>query len=354
MLAVEASLVSCVSIVPWPGQQLSPVPLKHLTVKVATQLQLGPLAAERRSSVLDFVAEFAAPAARRDVPACEPWAERVFAAMRQLWSLQWDNHFKEVYWRLVHNGLPTAARMHQARPCGVCQQQPVLAAAEPLIGRLHHFWECPVAQAVVAAVQRQLPPAWCSEPLTAHHVLCMHPPAGGAGTTLHAGVWRVVCLAAVCAMDVGRRAACRAAAEEAEQQRRQQQQQARQQQRQRADGRQRRITALLQPAALLPHQQRHQQRVQERRRQRQQEEEQQRQRQQAAALEDAQRAAEARFFELLQDFVAVRAAPGAWLLPTGQHSVPSGHPFLRPARDRSGLRCVAVPPPPPPPPPGAG
>jgi hypothetical protein len=33
---------------------------------------------------------------------------------------------------------------------------------------------------------------------------------------------------------------------------------------------------------------------------------------------------------------------------------PSGHPFLRPARDRSGLRCVAVPPPPPPPPPGAG
>jgi hypothetical protein len=85
------------------------------------------------------------------------------------------------------------------------------------------------------------------------------------------------------------------------------------------------------------------------------EEEQQRQRQQAAALEDARRAAEARFFELLQDFVAVRAAPGAWLLPTGQHSVPSGPPFLRPARDRSGLRCVAVPPPPPPPPPpGAG
>jgi hypothetical protein len=69
--------------------------------------------------------------------------------------------------------------------------------------------------------------------------------------------------------------------------------------------------------------------------------------------EDVRRAAEARFFELLQDFVAVRAAPGTWLLPTGQLSVSSGHPFLRPARDRSGLRCVAVPPPPPPPP-GAG
>jgi hypothetical protein len=73
---------------------------------------------------------------------------------------------------------------------------------------------------------------------------------------------------------------------------------------------------------------------------------------QSGALEDARRAAEAGFFELLRDFVAVRAAPGAWLLPTGQHSVPSGHPFLRPSRDRSGLQCVAMPPPPPPP--GAG
>jgi hypothetical protein len=56
----------------------------------------------------------------------------------------------------------------------------------------------------------------------------------------------------------------------------------------------------------------------------------QRQRQQAAALEDAKRAAEARFFELLQDFVAVRAAPGAWLLPTGQHVLPWVPPTCMP------------------------
>jgi hypothetical protein len=31
----------------------------------------------------------------------------------------------------VHDGLPTAARMHQARTCGVCQQQPSPAAAAP-------------------------------------------------------------------------------------------------------------------------------------------------------------------------------------------------------------------------------
>jgi hypothetical protein len=91
-----------------------------------------------------------------------------------------------------------AARMHLARPCVVCQQRP--AAAEPHIARLHQFWECAVAQAVVVGVKRQLPPAWCSQPLTAQHILCMHPPAGGPTTTLHAGVWHVVCPAAcVCA-----------------------------------------------------------------------------------------------------------------------------------------------------------
>lgn len=46
--------------------------------------------------------------------------------------------------------------------------------------------------------------------------MCMHPPAGRPGTALHDGVWLVVCLAAVCAMEVGRCAACRAVVEELE------------------------------------------------------------------------------------------------------------------------------------------
>jgi hypothetical protein len=73
--------------------------------------------------------------------------------------------------------------------------------------------------------------------------------------------------------------------------------------------------------------------VQERREQQQQEAERQRQQQQAAQLEAA-----ATFFALLQDFVAVQAAPSEWLL-----SVPAGHPFLRPAPAGGGMRCVAVP-----------
>ena len=79
-------------------------------------------------------------------------------------------------------------------------------------GRRHHFWECPVAQAVVGIMQQQLV-GWMPGALQPHHVLCMRcpepvPSAGGApGPAVHKGVWRVVCLAAINAMDSGRRAA---------------------------------------------------------------------------------------------------------------------------------------------------
>jgi hypothetical protein len=63
------------------------------------------------------------------------------------------------------------------------------------------------------------------------------------------------------------------------------------------------------------------------------------QQQQAAAahLTEVQQQAVARFWELLQDFVVVRAAPRAWLA-----AVAPDHPFLRVSPDRSSLRCVAV------------
>jgi hypothetical protein len=78
--------------------------------------------------------------------------------------------------------------------------------------------------------------------------------------------------------------------------------------------------------------------VQERRERQQQEDERQRQQQQAAQLAAVQQEAAATIFALLQDCVAVQAARSEWLL-----SVPAGHPFLRPAPEGGGVRCVAVP-----------
>ena len=304
-------------------------PLAGLTVRAATALQLGPLRAERRRYVDSFVREVGGPAGQAGEGARRVWVNAVFAALRQLWKVRWDNHFKEVYWRLVLNGLATSARLHMTHPCGVCGLAP--GPNGPLHGRLHHFWECPVAEAVVAAIQQQLPPAWCVSPLLPHHVLFMHRPAGASpATTVHLGVWRVVCLAAVNAMDVGRRAAAsqqreaRAAVAAA----------AAEQQQPVAAGGQRRISDVWQPVPLSFEQQ---QRRQARRQQ------QQREQQEAleARLEEVKREAVARFWELLQDFVVVRAAPAAWL-----PALSPDHPLLRVSSGLEGVRCVAVAPPP--------
>jgi hypothetical protein len=76
-------------------------------------------------------------------------------------------------------------------------------------GRRHHFWDCPVAQSVSEMLKQQLVGGWCCGALCPHHVLFMELPRGvSTACTLHKGVWRVVCLAALNAMDLGRRAAC--------------------------------------------------------------------------------------------------------------------------------------------------
>ena len=126
---------------------------------------------------------------------------------------------------------------------------------------LHHFWGCPVAQAVVGVLQQHLA-GWFSDALQPQHVLCMVCPVavGVVGApALHKGVRRVVCLAAISAMDEGRVAANKLTV-----QRREEQQAA-------ADAAwleaamvpagQQLISALLQPAPLTPAQQQHRDQV---------------------------------------------------------------------------------------------
>jgi hypothetical protein len=121
-------------------------------------------------------------------------ADFMLPIFRKLWALPWDNNRKEVYWRLTLDALPTAARMHQqgeACNCGV--RTP---------GRAHHFWDCPVAVAVRSEIERGLNHGGGQYSLDRHHVwLCVPPGRPG----LHEGVWQVVCLAAILAMDKGRK-----------------------------------------------------------------------------------------------------------------------------------------------------
>ena len=109
----------------------------------------------------------------------------------------WDLHqHKEVYWRLTLDALPTAARLHHVDPC-IC--------GEPSPNWFHHFWSCPVAAGLLAVLSNHLESRGMLPTLLLPlHVLLAQPPS----SRLHVGIWRVVCLAAICALDHVRRTAC--------------------------------------------------------------------------------------------------------------------------------------------------
>ena len=197
------------ALLPSLGWQLGghPIPLTRLKVRQGTRLQLQQSGQpERRSQRLaefaalaggsplgNVSAQLAADAAPPPSPTSQPMPVDDAAAaaqmIRRLWKLRWSNHHKEVYWRLALNGLPMAARMGgNGAPCG-CGH----AGAD----RRHHFWECPAAAAVINSLMSQLGP---EQQITTRNLWLGLPPAG-----VHAGVWDVVCLAAIVAMDLAKR-----------------------------------------------------------------------------------------------------------------------------------------------------
>ena len=154
--------------------------LATLTVRAATALLTAPAAAERDQRLAAFAAlAAAAPSAPPPAPEALPDLK---AALRSLWRLPW-NARKEQYWCLAHDALPTAARLHKDQPCdcGAPEQRP---------GRLHHFWTCPVARAVVSDIEAALAaaqPGAAAPPLARAAIWLALAPAG-----VHPGVWTCV------------------------------------------------------------------------------------------------------------------------------------------------------------------
>lgn len=119
------------------------------------------------------------------------------ALLREMWNLKCGNVVKEPYWRLVLDAIPTAQGRHtetEQCSCGVSNA-----------GRAHHFWQCPVAQRVIAAVDTEL--ARFANQQAVHHItlkatdiwLGKHP-AG-----VRPWLWLLVCMATIAAMESGRR-----------------------------------------------------------------------------------------------------------------------------------------------------
>jgi len=166
------------------------------SVRVGTALQCGEIDAERRSRFLDCITSATRQLAddNATVHIVDVVLPKLFRAM---WFLPLENGNKEVFWRLLYNAIPSAERM--GRPQASCQ------CTEGCSTRMHHFWECPVAHAIISDIQQSLaafPPAAAHSVLQPRHIWLALRPC----IAVHWGVWNVVVLAALNAMDKGRRA----------------------------------------------------------------------------------------------------------------------------------------------------
>lgn len=173
-----------------PEEVGRPVMLQGLSVRMGTALQMGQVMAARRACHTDFVR-----LALEQPPVIEPTAAVMAAFARRLrsaWRLKWDNHEKQVLWRLAVDGVAAVNSRMQAWSCPCCPG----AGGDP---RAHCFWDCPVAVAVWRELVNGFPQP--SAPLARASVWLGAP----VPVSVHAGVWGVVCLAALSAMEHGRR-----------------------------------------------------------------------------------------------------------------------------------------------------
>jgi hypothetical protein len=165
------------------------VSLSKVTVKLLTELQV----AGSRQALAAKQSSFMGMACLHMPPLQQARHEELSRMLQAAWALKWDNHRKEVLWRLMLDALPTAERMHLA--------QETCACGVVCPGKLHHYWECPVAQAVVAMLRDQLHLNGMQIEVCRPHVWLGKSPC----TRVHAGVWLVVALAALLGMDKGRK-----------------------------------------------------------------------------------------------------------------------------------------------------
>jgi len=112
--------------------------------------------------------------------------------LKRVWGLPLDNQLKEIFFRLAAHAIPGGHI-----PAWTCSCSPglVLGAAT---SRLHTFWSCPLAVAVRAELERIL-----LQPVSLASLWLLRPPS----PSVRQIVWDVVCLAALGAMEHGRRSA---------------------------------------------------------------------------------------------------------------------------------------------------
>jgi Reverse transcriptase (RNA-dependent DNA polymerase) len=173
----------------------SNLPLSMLTVRQASAMLMQPVVARRVERWRDFLVEASDVGGIAELDrALVPQLQRLLG---KLWKLGWHNERKVIFWRLCVNGLPFSSRFNIGKSC-VCN---AVGADNP--GRLHHFWHCDAAQAVIGEMQQGL--LQCGNiALERRHVWLMEVPTEVKqrynNSVAVQQMWRVVCLAALNAM----------------------------------------------------------------------------------------------------------------------------------------------------------
>ena len=158
---LRAQMVECMG---WRFSASLAAPLRCLTVGLATQLQLRPVGEQRTRLHAEFAHE-----ARQQPPPVQPShpdqaevgeaAAGVQATLTRLWKIKWERENKETLWRLAVDGVPLRGNTHlhglQTERCGCGGYGG--PGPQPCSPRAHHFWACPVAQAVVQQISAHVP-----------------------------------------------------------------------------------------------------------------------------------------------------------------------------------------------------
>jgi hypothetical protein len=192
-------------------QQAQPQPLPPLllaaspTVSGAYALQLAPIQERRAAFHTQYVR--AALVGCTNTALLQQLASDAAAAaywqriLRTAWDIRFENTFKVVMWRLSIDAVPHPGNRPSHSMLVQCH------CGDSTCERTHHFYTCPVAINVFETVASALTNC---PPLERYHIWLAHPPA----PAIHADIWLVVCMAALSAMDSGRRMLHRATVEQ--------------------------------------------------------------------------------------------------------------------------------------------
>jgi hypothetical protein len=188
----EAKILQHIRFSCFPAQGFDPLPA--ISVRKLTAIQMYSINGPRFRRLTAYATE----AGCTDPTAA---AKRLkIDIFRQVWSLPWENKYKEILWRLAVNGV---AMYGSARYMADQPPLPCLCGTG-LVSRTHHYWECPIATAVMQEVQLGWKPATTTTTvagsITREQLWMLHAPH----RTTH-DIWQVVVLAALNAMDAGRR-----------------------------------------------------------------------------------------------------------------------------------------------------